>query len=71
VNKVLDRVDFYAYDVVPHGDFVYILTHEQDEHQPPFSKVLVTKMLSEPFRMVDITEEDRDAVLEILSNPLS
>jgi len=66
INRVLDRVGYFAYDFVSIDGIQYIVNYEQSECNTTKTKLLISKTLKSEERLVDITEDDLERVYVIL-----
>jgi hypothetical protein len=66
INRVLDRVGYFAFEFVKVDNHKYIVNYEEDEKDIFKSKLLISRTHPTEERLIDISEEDLECTYSIV-----
>jgi hypothetical protein len=68
INRVLDRVGYFAFEFVKVNNYKYIVNYEDEERDVFKSKLLISKTHPTEERLIDISDEDLECIYSIIES---
>ena len=65
INRILDRVGYFSLDFINIDETRYLLVYEHEEELVKKTKLLISRIHDQIEKVVDMTHEDYDKVLQI------